>query len=106
MSEDREQDAVHGCFVLEGAHGPGPSSDFAKASFNGVGGSDFAALVLRFIAEAGEQLVEIVAPEIANAPDSTHVAELIPAAAPASAPPTRKPAKQKSPTQPFTFIAQ
>src|ERR1700751_1577778 len=61
MDEDGEQDAVHAGSVLERAHGPGPSPDFAESSFDGVGGSYFAAFVLRFVTKAGQQLVEIVA---------------------------------------------
>ena len=61
MREDGEQDTVHAGFVLEGAHGPSPSPDFADASFDGVGGSYLATLLLGFVAEAGEQFVEVVA---------------------------------------------
>src|SRR5579884_842542 len=60
MSEGGEQDAVHGCPVLEGSHGPCPSPDFAEASFDCIGGSYLAALILRFVAKAGEQFVEAV----------------------------------------------
>src|SRR5712691_7819778 len=61
MGEDGEQDAIHAGFVLEGAHGPGPSPNFTEASFDGVGRSYPPALVLGFVAETGEQLIEVVA---------------------------------------------
>src|SRR6266566_10054357 len=60
MGEDGEQDAVHGCPVLERSHGPGPSSYFAESSFDRICGSYSAALVLRSVAEAGEQFIEVV----------------------------------------------
>ena len=41
-------------------HGPGPSPDFAESSFDCICGSHLAALFLRFVAEAGEQFVELV----------------------------------------------
>src|SRR5580700_9236904 len=72
MGEDGEQDAVHGCFVLEGSHGSGPSSYFAESSFDSVGGSYFAALILRFVAETGQQFVEVVS----QASDSCRIAFL------------------------------
>jgi hypothetical protein len=58
VREDGEQDTIHAGLVLEGAHGPGPSPDFAEAAFNG--GSYLATLRLGFVAEAGEQFVEVV----------------------------------------------
>src|ERR1700732_460194 len=61
MGEDGEQDAVHGCLVLEGPHGSGPSPHFAESSFDSICGPYLAALVLRFVAEAGEEFVEVVA---------------------------------------------
>ena len=45
----------------ECAHGSGPAPDLAEASFDGVGGSDTAALGKGGVAEAGEQVVEVVA---------------------------------------------
>ena len=57
VGEDGEQDTVHGCPVLEGSHGPGPSSYFAESSFDCICRSYLAALILRFVAEAGEQLI-------------------------------------------------
>src|SRR5260370_31753931 len=60
MGEDGEQDAVHGCLVLEGSHGSGPSSYFAESSVDRICGWYLAAVVLRFVAKAGQQLVEIV----------------------------------------------
>jgi hypothetical protein len=61
VGEDSEQDAVHGCLVLEGSHGSGPSADFAETSFDGICRPNLAASVLRFIAEAGKEFVEVVA---------------------------------------------
>src|SRR2546427_12405082 len=61
MGEDGEEDSIHGCLVLEGAHGACASSDFAESALDGVGGADRLALIGGFIAEAGEQFVEVVA---------------------------------------------
>ncbi len=47
MCDDGEQRTVDGGFVLEGSHGSGPSSYFAKSSFDSVCGAYFAALILR-----------------------------------------------------------
>ena len=61
MDEDGVEDAVHGGFVLEGSHGPGSSSDLPEPSLDGVGGPDLLSLGEGLVAEAGEQVVEIVA---------------------------------------------
>jgi hypothetical protein len=61
VGEDGEEDAVHGCAILEDAHGAGSATDLAEAPFDGVGGSHRPSLGERLIAEAGEELVEIVA---------------------------------------------
>src|SRR5258708_106246 len=61
MCEDGEQDAVHGCLVLEGSHGSGPSPHFTESSFDSICSAYLAALVLRFVAEAGEEFVEVIA---------------------------------------------
>src|SRR5579863_7458187 len=45
VGEDSEQDAVHGCLVLEGSHRSGPSADFAETSFDGICGPNLAASV-------------------------------------------------------------
>jgi hypothetical protein len=42
--EDGKEDAVHRGSIRKDAHWPGAASDFAKASFNGVGRADGFAL--------------------------------------------------------------
>ena len=59
--EDGEGNAIHRGSIREDAHWPGAASDFAEASFNGVGRADGFALGQGFVAPAGQQLVEIVA---------------------------------------------
>jgi hypothetical protein len=61
VCEDREQYPVHRCFVLESSHRPGSAADFAETAFDGVGVADLFSLLGSFVAETGEQLVEIVA---------------------------------------------
>jgi hypothetical protein len=61
VDEDGEENAVHRGDVLESAHGPGASADFAESAFDGVGGSDRFALGQGLVAKAGEQYVEVVA---------------------------------------------
>src|SRR5580704_19689278 len=61
MGKDGEQDAIHAGSVLEGAHRSCSSPDFSEASLDGIGGTHAAAVSFGFIAEAGEQLVEVVA---------------------------------------------
>ena len=61
MSEDGEEDAVHGCPVLEYAHRPGPPADLAEAALDGICGSELLAFFHSPIAPAGKQLVEVVA---------------------------------------------
>ena len=69
MGEDSEQDAVHGCFVLESAHWPGASSEFAESALDSIGGSHRLALIGGFVAEASEEFIEVVA----QAGDSSRV---------------------------------
>ena len=64
MGEDGEENAIHGGFVLEGAHGAGSAADLAESAFDGIGGAHGAALVEGFVAKAGEELVEVVAQAI------------------------------------------
>lgn len=59
MSEDGEQDTIHGGPVLEDAHGTGAAADFAEAAFDGVDGAHALALFGGFVAEAGEQVIEV-----------------------------------------------
>ena len=61
VDEDRVEDAVHRCPVLECSHGPGSSADLAEPSFDGVGGPDLPSPGKGPVAEAGEQIVGIVA---------------------------------------------
>ena len=61
VDEDRVEDAVHRCPVPEGSHGPGSSADLAEPSFDGVGGPDLPSPGKGPAAEAGEQIVGIVA---------------------------------------------
>ena len=61
VTEDGEEDAVHGGSVLEGPHGPGSAPDLSEASFDGVGSPDLLALGEDCVAEACEQIVEVVA---------------------------------------------
>jgi hypothetical protein len=51
MGIDGEQDAIHA----------GSSTDFSEASLDGIGGAHGAAVGFGFMAEAGDQLVEVVA---------------------------------------------
>ena len=46
---------------MEDAHGSGSAAHFAETALDGVGRSDTFALLLRLVAKAGEQNVEIVA---------------------------------------------
>lgn len=61
MSEDGEEDAVHGSSILEDAHGPGAATNLAEAALDGVGGPHGFAGGGGLVAEAGEQLIEVVA---------------------------------------------
>ncbi len=61
VDEDRVEDAVRRCPVLEGSHGPCSSADLAEPSFAGAGGADLPSPGKGPAAEAGEQIVEIVA---------------------------------------------
>ena len=69
MSEDGEQDAIHAGSVLESAHGSGAPHDFAETALDGVGGAHGAAVVLGPVAEAGEEIVEVLAKAGRRLPD-------------------------------------
>ena len=60
VREDGEQDVVYGGSILEGPHGPGSAPDFTEASLDGVGSAHGFALRSGFVAETGEQVVEVV----------------------------------------------
>lgn len=60
MSEDGEEDAVHGGSVLKDAHEFCPSADFAEPAFGGVRCAHGLALGQDLVAKACEQFVEVV----------------------------------------------
>jgi hypothetical protein len=64
VCEDGEEDAVHGGSVGEDAHGSGPAADFAESSFDGIGGAHGLAVFKGVVAEAGEEVVEVVSEAI------------------------------------------
>src|SRR5262245_51817245 len=61
MSEDGEQDTIHGGDVLKGAHRAGAPSDFTESPLDGIGGSNGLSLIEGFVAETGEEIVEVTA---------------------------------------------
>src|SRR2546430_2777264 len=61
VSEDGEQDGLHAGAVGEDPPGPGATSDFAEAAFNGICRTHAPALSQGGIAPAVQQLIEIVA---------------------------------------------
>ena len=61
MGEDGEEDAVHGGAVLEGTHGAGAATDLAEFALDGVCGAHGLARRDGLVADASEQLVEVVA---------------------------------------------
>ena len=60
MIEHGEEDAVHRGSIREDAHWAGAASDFAEASFNGVGRADGPARGEGFVSPASQQFIEIV----------------------------------------------
>ena len=61
VDEDGVQESIDGGSVLAGSDGPGPSSHFPELSLDGVGSPDLLALGKGRVAEADEQIVEVVA---------------------------------------------
>ena len=64
MSENGEEDAVHGGSILEDTHRSGGSANFAESPFDGIGGAHGLSLFRSGIAETSEQIVDIVAQAI------------------------------------------
>lgn len=61
VDEDGVRESIDGGSVLAGYDGPGPSSHFPEPSLDGAGSPDLLALGKGRVAEAGEQIVEVVA---------------------------------------------
>ena len=61
VSEDGEEDTIHGGTILEDTHGTGTSANFAEPAFDGIGGAHGLSFFGSRVTETGEQIVEIAA---------------------------------------------